>query len=185
MGKIIRNGIEYSGSYDNAISINYDNTNSGLNATTVQEGIDEIKEDLKPHANVNPISNLLTTETGYALDATQGKVLDDKISAVSSSLNDLQTGVGVISTNEKVTISSFALSRIGNIAFLRFRINCSESIAQNQTIGTVDPIPRFTTPIITFGNGNLQIDNQGKLVVVNNSLSANFNYDVNVFYHAR
>ena len=89
MGKIIRNGIEYSGSYDNAISINYDNTNSGLNATTVQEGIDEIKEDLKPHANVNPIANLLTTETGYALDATQGKVLDDKIASITNSLNDM------------------------------------------------------------------------------------------------
>lgn len=88
MGKIIRNGIEYSGSYDNAISINYDNTNSGLNATTVQEGIDEIKEDLKPHANVNPIVNLLTTETGYALDATQGKVLDDKIALINNSLNN-------------------------------------------------------------------------------------------------
>lgn len=89
MGKIIRNGIEYSGSYDNAISINYNNTNSGLNATTVQEGIDEIKEGLKPHANVNPVANLLTTEVGYALDATQGKVLDDKISAVSDSLGSL------------------------------------------------------------------------------------------------
>lgn len=46
MGKIIRNGIEYSGTYDSADSVNYDNSNSGLNARTVQEGIDRLSERL-------------------------------------------------------------------------------------------------------------------------------------------
>ena len=46
MGKIIRNGIEYGGTYDSAISVNYDNSVSGLNARTVQEGIDELNESL-------------------------------------------------------------------------------------------------------------------------------------------
>lgn len=46
MGKIIRNGIEYSGTYDSADSVNYDNSISGLNARTVQEGIDQLSENL-------------------------------------------------------------------------------------------------------------------------------------------
>ena len=47
MGKIIRNGINYGGTYDSATSVNYDNSNSGLNAHTVQEGIDEVVDSLK------------------------------------------------------------------------------------------------------------------------------------------
>lgn len=46
MGKIIRNGIKYSGTYDDATSVNYDNSISGLTARTVQEGIDELSESL-------------------------------------------------------------------------------------------------------------------------------------------
>lgn len=46
MGKIIRNGIEYGGTYDSATSVNYDNSVSGLNARTVQEGIDQLNESL-------------------------------------------------------------------------------------------------------------------------------------------
>ena len=46
MGKIIQNGIEYSGTYSNATSINYDGSVSGLNAKTVQEGIDELSNSL-------------------------------------------------------------------------------------------------------------------------------------------
>ena len=42
MGKIIQNGIEYSGTYSNATSINYDGSVSGLSAKTVQEAIDKI-----------------------------------------------------------------------------------------------------------------------------------------------
>ena len=47
MGKIIRNGIEFCGTSDTADNIIYDNTSSGLEATTVQEAVDEI------HSQVN------------------------------------------------------------------------------------------------------------------------------------
>ena len=46
MGKIIRNGIEFSGTRDTANNINYDGTLSGLNANTVQEAIDEVNNKL-------------------------------------------------------------------------------------------------------------------------------------------
>ena len=46
MGKIIRNGINYGGTYEDATSVNYDNSNSGLDAHTIQEAIDEVQDDL-------------------------------------------------------------------------------------------------------------------------------------------
>lgn len=44
MGKIIRNGIKFSGTVDTANNINYDNSLSGLEAKTAQEAIDEIND---------------------------------------------------------------------------------------------------------------------------------------------
>ena len=46
MGKIIRNGIEFSGACETATAVNYDNSLSGLNAQTVQEGLDELSDSL-------------------------------------------------------------------------------------------------------------------------------------------
>ena len=42
MGKIIRNGVEYSGAVDAATAVSYDGSVSGLKAQTVQEAIDEL-----------------------------------------------------------------------------------------------------------------------------------------------
>ena len=46
MGKIIRNGIEYSSTVDTANNISYDNSLSGLEATTTQKAIDELNTNL-------------------------------------------------------------------------------------------------------------------------------------------
>ncbi len=46
MGKIIRNGIEFSGTSDSANNINYDNSVSGLEARTAQEAIDQLNDSL-------------------------------------------------------------------------------------------------------------------------------------------
>ena len=47
MGKIIRNGINYSGAADAATAVNYDGSVSGLKAQTVQEAVDEVNNSLK------------------------------------------------------------------------------------------------------------------------------------------
>ena len=83
MGKIIRNGIEYSGTYDSATSVNYDNSVSGLDARTVQEGLDELSKGSK---GAFPVDNLLSTATDIPLSANQGRVLDEKISTINESL---------------------------------------------------------------------------------------------------
>lgn len=46
MGKIIVNGETYSGTTDTANNINYDNSVSGLQASTAQEAIDELKDGM-------------------------------------------------------------------------------------------------------------------------------------------
>lgn len=46
------------------------------------------------------INNLLTTKAGYALDARQGKVLQDQVSEINSNLSELNTGLkNLISTS--------------------------------------------------------------------------------------
>ena len=47
MGKIIRNGVEYSGATEDATAVNYNNSLSGLEAQTVQEAVDELHEDIE------------------------------------------------------------------------------------------------------------------------------------------
>lgn len=52
MGKIIRNGIEFSGTSDSANNINYDNSVSGLEARTAQEAIDTLSDSLTASDNL-------------------------------------------------------------------------------------------------------------------------------------
>ena len=68
MGKIIRNGVIYTGSSDEADKIHYNNSNSDLAATTVQGAIDELDNDLATfttHVNnrSNP-HNVTAVQTG-------------------------------------------------------------------------------------------------------------------------
>lgn len=46
MGKIVKNGVTYSGSSDNADNVKYNNNASNLDATNVQEAIDKLDESV-------------------------------------------------------------------------------------------------------------------------------------------
>lgn len=94
MGKIIKNDKVYSGTFDDATSVNYDNSVSGLNANSVQEGIDELADGLK---NTSVVDNLLSTSTTLPLSANQGRVLDEKISTLDESL-------GALIITQKITV---------------------------------------------------------------------------------
>ena len=48
MGKIIRNGVIYTGSSDEADKIHYKNSNSDLDSTTVQGALDELANEMLP-----------------------------------------------------------------------------------------------------------------------------------------
>ena len=73
--------------------VTYDNTESGLTATDVQNAIDEVTSDLanKQDKLTNPltqsdvVNNLTSTATNKPLSAAQGKALNDTISATKIS----------------------------------------------------------------------------------------------------
>ena len=58
MGKIMYNGKPYSGSFDKAANISYDNSSSGLKAGSVQGAVDEVNE--KTNKNESDIGVLNT-----------------------------------------------------------------------------------------------------------------------------
>ena len=72
MGKIIRNGIEFSGACEDATAVNYNNSLSGLEAQTVQEGIDELSIKQINEACVSGVD-------GTASDLCRAVIIQDKI----------------------------------------------------------------------------------------------------------
>lgn len=64
-----------------------------------KNGVLPIKNSLANKLNTaNVVNNLLTTAAGYALDARQGKALDDKITALNSNLKKQYVQSGRAST---------------------------------------------------------------------------------------
>ena len=61
MGKIVKNGVTYSGSSDNADNVKYNNNVSNLDATNVQEAIDKLDESVDT-LNSNLNSSLVWNE---------------------------------------------------------------------------------------------------------------------------
>ena len=54
LGKIVKNGVTYSGSSDNANNVKYNNNASNLDATNVQEAIDKLDESVDTlNSNLN------------------------------------------------------------------------------------------------------------------------------------
>ena len=64
MGKIVKNGVTYSGSSDNADNVKYNNNVSNLDATNVQEAIDKLDESVDIlNGNLNRFDNLNVKST--------------------------------------------------------------------------------------------------------------------------
>lgn len=76
---------------DGTLKVSIDGTTLTMDqVNNVIKLADTLKEKINgafPAANL--INNLTTTEAGFGLDARQGKALDDKITEINGSLNDL------------------------------------------------------------------------------------------------
>lgn len=76
---------------DGTLKVNVDGTTLTMDqVNNVIKLADTLKEKINgafPAANL--INNLTTTEAGFGLDARQGKALDDKITEINGSLNDV------------------------------------------------------------------------------------------------
>ena len=64
LGKIVKNGVTYSGSSDNADNVKYNNNASNLDATNVQEAIDKLDES---------VDTLNSNLGGFSFKTTSGK----------------------------------------------------------------------------------------------------------------
>lgn len=65
---------------------------TATNLTNLENGISLLNTkmlELDNHAFSSPINNLTTTEDGYTLDATQGKILNDKYETLNSNINNI------------------------------------------------------------------------------------------------
>ena len=69
MGKIIRNGIEFSSTVDTANNISYDNSLSGLEATTTQKAIDEVAESLEGYPKIYRYEGLIMNSSHSTFEA--------------------------------------------------------------------------------------------------------------------
>ena len=63
LGKIYKNGIQYSGTTDAATNINYDNSKGAIKAGNVQCAIDEIMETTSQSRNITQAENKALKDT--------------------------------------------------------------------------------------------------------------------------
>ena len=100
MPKIIKNGVTYIGTSDNAAAVSYDNTSSGLTATNVQGAIDEVNaKDASDIAYDNTTSGLTATDVNAAIDEVNSGLSDkmDKVNPTGSGkmlFNAVSTSTG-------------------------------------------------------------------------------------------
>jgi hypothetical protein len=91
MPKIIKNGVTYIGTSDNAAAVSYDNTTSGLNATDVQAAIDEVNSK-----GIDDIDNVtLTTSDNNKLLGVSVSGSDISVGAVELTAADIPYSQGV------------------------------------------------------------------------------------------
>lgn len=124
------------------LSINLDGTTITLDeAKNVIKLADTLKDKINgafPAANL--INNLTTTEAGFGLDARQGKALDDKITEINGSLNNIVfKDVSDKLDTDHVTGAMSAVN-IGKIVMVYFDI-VPKAVSDNTTILPTGTIP--------------------------------------------
>lgn len=126
------------------LSINLDGTTITLDeAKNVIKLADTLKDKINgafPAANL--INNLTTTEAGFGLDARQGKVLDDKITEINGSLNNVATKNDISALNPSADSKLFTKFHIGRLGAGWYRIAeiifSEETSAKGATSGFVE-----------------------------------------------
>ena len=74
MGKIVKNGVTYSGSSDNADNVKYNNNVSNLDATNVQEAIDKLDESVDTlNSNLTQVQSQIVPTASIEIGETASK----------------------------------------------------------------------------------------------------------------
>ena len=110
MGKIVRNGIEFSSTSDTANNINYDNSQSGLSAVTAQEAIDEVNE------NVSTLTESLEEVSEKLEEKSTWKIINSRI----TSTNPFNTSLIPADAKELLIIAHSPYYTFTTIALTRY-----------------------------------------------------------------
>ena len=118
----------------------------------VSTGFRKIKKwfaDLKSFAFKDLANNLTTTTTGSALDASQGKILNDKYDELNQSLGNLKTDLNLNGlSNIKINVGTVVKEvKSGNNSFVLFNLQQIKNIFDSQNI-------RATDIVILVSNGD-------------------------------
>ena len=147
-----------SGFLNDSSTVNFEQASQRINiqsSDSIKIILGKIKKwfnDLKPHAFLNPINNLLTTVSGSALDAMQGKVLDDKISALNESLEWKQIG-----TIQGTNVLTHDFTQYRELFFLCTITNGGTHFKQLPTIILTDSTRVYYTQLVVGASGEVSM----------------------------
>lgn len=135
---------------DGTLKVSIDGTTLTMDqVNNVIKLADTLKEKINgafPAANL--INNLTTTEAGFGLDARQGKALDDKITEINGSLNNVATKNDINALNPSGAIRLYSDKAIGaeGAGWYRFaKITCeSDTVAKGSTYILIETLIRQT-----------------------------------------
>lgn len=118
---------------DGTLKVSIDGTTLTMDqVNNVIKLADTLKDKINgafPAANL--INNLTTTEAGFGLDARQGKALDDKITEINGSLNNVATKNDISALNPTSEIKLYTKLHIGSLGVGWYRI--AEAVFMNDT----------------------------------------------------
>lgn len=135
---------------DGTLKVSIDGTTLTMDqVNNVIKLADTLKEKINgAFPATNLINNLTTTEAGFGLDARQGKALDDKITEINGSLNNVATKNDISALNPSGAIRLYSDKSIGNegAGWYRFaKITCKvDTIAKGSTYILIETLIRQT-----------------------------------------
>ena len=134
----------------------------------VSVGFKKIKKwfaDLKSFAFKDLANNLTTTTTGSALDASQGKILNDKYGELNQSLGNLKTDFKINLDGIKIKAGTIVKEvKSGNNSFVLFNFQQVAEIFGLQTFSATDIVI-----LVSNGDGNAFPAHLEGVTLMNNS----------------
>lgn len=147
---------------NNAASLASKITAAENNITNIKSDVGGINTALSNKLNKSDVvANLTATETGKALDATQGKNLQDQITQLNSDFNQSNAISELkidIAFNSGISLTSGQMKKMGKIIELTLDIRGTFTVGET-VIGTL----KNNRPVISTTAGGRSVDSSGKV----------------------
>lgn len=129
--------------------------------------IEPIREDISKKLNTSKVvDNLLTTTPGYVLDARQGKVLQDQVDVINSSITPISFFDQLIYNHDGIALNY--ATKIGHLVFL------SGTVLKRMPVKIQFPTGTILSPLLMFLPQNYDAwDNKDYQCFTNFSITGN------------